>query len=108
MCGAAKLGELERRLMDVVWADPNREWTGREVATALSDYAYTTVATMLDRLVRKGLLRRRMQNHVIRFTVIGTESAHAAIIMREALEATRDPMGTLACFTEVISPAEAE
>src|SRR5271155_466922 len=74
-CGAARLGELERRAMDVVWEEPDREWTGREVTDALFDYAYTTVATILDRLVHKGLLRRRMEGRIIRFSVVGTPSA---------------------------------
>jgi predicted transcriptional regulator len=56
----AVLGELESRVMDVLWhvADP---WSVREVHTRLAaerDLAYTTVMTVLDRLAKKGLVGR--------------------------------------------------
>jgi len=107
-CGAARLGELERRAMDVVWEEPDREWTGREVTDALFDYAYTTVATILDRLVHKGLLSRRMEGRIIRFTVVGTQSAHAAVIMQKALDATSDPDGALVRFAESLTNSQTE
>ena len=34
---------------------------GREVAGLLPENAYTTVATVLDRLVHKGLVQRKME-----------------------------------------------
>ena len=49
-CGAARLGELERKVMDVLWQLPEREWSVRDVVHALPEYAYTTLATILDRL----------------------------------------------------------
>jgi predicted transcriptional regulator len=105
-CGAARLGELERRVMELVWREPDREWTGRQVSDVLEGYAYTTVATILDRLVHKGLLRRRLEGRIIRFSVVGTPSAHAAVVMHEALEATSDPDGALVRFTEGLSSAQ--
>jgi predicted transcriptional regulator len=52
------LGELELRLMDVLW--DGEPLTVRQVQTKLHrpKPAYTTVMTTLDRLFRKGLLRR--------------------------------------------------
>ena len=55
-CGVLRLGTLERRVMDVLWEEPGRERTGREVADAFPDHAYTTISTVLDRLVTKELL----------------------------------------------------
>ncbi len=55
----SSLGELESRVMDVVWAEP--DLTVREVSERLEPdrkRAYTTVMTTLDRLHRKGLLER--------------------------------------------------
>ena len=89
-CGAARLGELERRVMDILWEEPDRELSGRDVADALPDYAYTTVATVLDRLVHKGLVHRRMDGRTIRFTTVGTRGAHTAVLMHEALAADHD------------------
>jgi predicted transcriptional regulator len=54
----AVFGSLERRVMDVVW--DRGESSVRDVHVALGDaLAYTTVMTTLDRLFRKGVLRRR-------------------------------------------------
>src|SRR5580658_1766630 len=84
-CGAARLGDLERRVMEIVWESPGREVTGRQVADALPEYAYTTVATVLDRLAHKGVLRRRMVERTIRFTSAGSKGAYTAVLMHDAL-----------------------
>jgi len=102
-CGTPKISALERRVMDVLWQEPARELTGRDVADALSNYAYTTVTTVLDRLVHKGLVRRRMEGRTIRFTTFGTRGAHTAILMHEALAADHDPVSALVRFAETLS-----
>ncbi len=107
-CGVATLGELERRVMSVLWEVSGRELTGRDVANVLTEYAYTTVATVLDRLTRKGLLSRRMEGRTIRFTAIGTLGAHTAVLMHESLEAAQDPESALVHFAETLSRSEAE
>jgi predicted transcriptional regulator len=106
-CGVARLGDLERRVMDVLWAAPGRELTGRHVADALPEYAYTTVATVLDRLTHKGLVGRRVDGRAIRFEATGTRADHTAELMHEALVTTRDPDATLVRFVRTVSPAEA-
>lgn len=52
------LGELERPIMEVLWRSPGS--TVAEVVTALPAPApaYTTVKTVMDRLVKKGYLTR--------------------------------------------------
>jgi len=107
-CGVAKRGELERRVVDVLWDEPGGELSGRQVADMFPGYAYTTVATILDRLVRKGLVRRRMDGRTIRFAATGTRATHTAVLMHEALEATTDPGAALVRFAETVSPSEAE
>ena len=64
----AGLGELEQRVMDVVWEHP--DLTVREVADRMrgdADRAYTTVMTTLDRLFRKGLLSRAKEGLAWRY-----------------------------------------
>lgn len=107
-CGGAKLGELERQVMDVLWAHHGEEVTGRDVANALPVYAYTTVATVLNRLSRKGVVRRRMEHHTTHFAAIGTEADRAASVMWEALEASVDRETALARFAAMVTPEEAE
>jgi predicted transcriptional regulator len=93
--------------MDILWEQADRELTGRDVADVLPDYAYTTVATVLDRLAHKGLVHRRMEGRSIRFTAVGTRGAHTAVLMYEALAVARDPDSALARFAETLSPSEA-
>jgi predicted transcriptional regulator len=106
-CGATRLGDLERRVMDILWEQPTREMTGRDVADTLPESAYTTVATVLDRLVHKGLVRRRMDRGAIQFATVGTRAAYTAVLMRDALAADREPESALVRFAETLSPAEA-
>ncbi len=93
--------------MDILWAASGGERTGREVADTLGANAYTTVATVLDRLVHKGLVRRRVDGRTIRFAAVGSQGAHTAVLMHEALAAGHDPDSALVRFVEILSPDEA-
>jgi predicted transcriptional regulator len=92
--------------MEILWAQGGREITGREVADQLPENAYTTVATVLDRLVRKELVHRRLDGRKIRFTPVGSPGAHAAVLMRQAMEVGSDPGAALATFVRTLSPSE--
>jgi len=107
-CGVARVGELERRVMTILWDKGDGELTGRQVADVLPGHAYTTVATVLDRLVHKGLVRRRMDGRSIRFAAVGTQGAHTAVLMHEALSNGDDPAAALLHFAEILSPEEAD
>lgn len=50
-------GALELRVLDALWARPAPA-TVRDLAPAFTGIAYTTLMTTLDRLHRKGVLRR--------------------------------------------------
>ncbi len=65
------------------------------------------MATVLDRLVHKGLVRRRMDGRSIRFAAVGTQGAHTAVLMHEALSHGQDPDAALAHFAGILSPEEA-
>ncbi len=57
------LGPLEQFVLELVWKHPYS--SGRflhEIATQQHDYAYTTVMTVLNRLVAKGVIRRQKEN----------------------------------------------
>ena len=61
-----QLGPLEQRLLGEVWARSNA--TVRELIDyAQLDMACTTVMTTLDRLYKKGLLRRTEENRAFRY-----------------------------------------
>ena len=86
--------------MEILWSDVDREFTARDVADQLAEYAYTTIATVLDRLVGKELLSRRTEGRLVRFTASDTRAVHTADLMLEVLNATRDPDGALAAFSQ--------
>jgi predicted transcriptional regulator len=52
-----ELGPLELRVLEVLW-QRNRAATVRNVQPSFPRLAYTTLMTTLDRLYRKGVLRR--------------------------------------------------
>lgn len=57
---AAQLGELEQQVMDILWK--HKQCSARDVLTQLEKsrkLAYTTVATILQRLYDKGLVNRK-------------------------------------------------
>lgn len=107
-CGAPKLGDLEQRIMAILWQVPGQQLTGREVADALGDHAYTTVATVLDRLVKKDAVSRWKDGRAFRFTATDGPATRAATLMREALGATQEPDVALARFVQTASPSEAD
>ena len=101
------LGELERRVMDVLWVSMGTPLTGREVADELPDRAYTTVLTILDRLRRKNLVERITEGKAHRFTATASRETYMAELMVEALGSAQDRRAVLVRFAEVVRPEEA-
>jgi predicted transcriptional regulator len=104
-----RLGDLERRVMDVLWDSETQALTGREVADQLPDRAYTTVLTILERLRRKNLVERTTDGRTHRFAAADTREAYRAELMIDALgEPTANRSAVLVRFAESVSPGEAE
>jgi len=65
--GELPLGHLEFRLMEILWS--SGESNVRQVAEKLNrPLAYTTIMTTLDRLYKKGLLRRRKSDRAFLYS----------------------------------------
>jgi predicted transcriptional regulator len=105
-CGASKLSKLERRAMEFVWS-AGGEVTVRDVAAGFPEYAYTTVATVLDRLASKGVLRTRTVDRTKRYAAVGSAGTHAAVLMYDALSTAGDAEATLRRFARSLDGAEA-
>ena len=103
-----RLGELERRVMDVLWdSDTAADWSGS--GGQLPDRAYTTVLTILERLRRKNLVERSTDGRTHRFVAADTREAYRAELMLDALgEAMANRGAVLVRFAESVSPDEAE
>jgi predicted transcriptional regulator len=93
--------------MDVLWEHEEEERTGREVSNALPAYAYTTIATVLDRLARKGEVRRRTRGQVHAYAATGSGATHAALAMREVLDDADDSGEALRRLRTMLSSTEA-
>jgi len=108
VAGVRRLGELERAIMDVLWesADP---LTVREVSLRLTDrdLAHTTVMTVLDRLAKKGFVRRSRDGRAWRYQAAGSREAYVTELMLSALDQTGDRSAALASFARRVSQAEA-
>jgi predicted transcriptional regulator len=103
----ARLGELERKVMDVLWESLGSEKTVRQVAEELPNYAYTTILTVLDRLQRKHMVRRTKDGRAHRYAAAASREAYTAELMLEALGAAPDRDAVLVRFAEVVSSSEA-
>ena len=66
------LGELEKEIMGIIWKNDQQE-TVRSVFETLSKkrkIAYTTVMTIMNRLVNKGLLKRSLESKVYSYEAV--------------------------------------
>jgi predicted transcriptional regulator len=104
----ARLGGLERRVMDVLWGSMGTELTVRQVAEELPDHAYTTVMTVLDRLYRKHMVLRGKDGRAHVFAAAASREAYTAQLMHEALGAVADRDAVLVRFAETVTPEEAQ
>src|SRR5689334_7314790 len=104
----ARLGELERAVMYVLWDAPGA-LTARAVVAALPgrELAATTVLTVLSRLERKGLARRVRDGRAHSYAPVASREEHVAELMREALGTAPDPGAVLARFAGTVSEEEA-
>jgi len=130
--GPRRLGELERSVMDVLWAasgmasdtasgaalgatadpalGPGR--TAQEIVEELSrdggpELATTTVLTVLDRLRRKDFVRRERVGRAHRYTAAQSRDDVVAASMLAVLETTEDRRSALVRFAGAVSPEEA-
>ena len=90
MLGHMALGDLEREVMTQLW-DAGEPLTVRQVHERVGrdrDLAYTTVMTVLDRLVGKDVVVRERDGRAFRYAPRLTRAAMTAELMREALEVT--------------------
>jgi len=102
-----RLGQLERKVMDILWDAAGDPLSGREVADRIPDRAYTTVLTILERLRRKKLVERRSEGRVHVFAALASRESYTASLMLEPLGNAQDRAAVLVRFAETVSPEEA-
>lgn len=116
--------------MEVVWSDP-AALTVREVHRQLNttdrnspvgnvrpsdddnrELAYTTVMTVLDRLTKKGLLRRQRDGRAYRYRAVQRKDALVAELMHatlddETADGAQDRTAALVAFVGKVTSEEA-
>jgi predicted transcriptional regulator len=101
-----RVGDLESEVLELLWSA--RAWlSGREVWDRLGDAvrAYTTVMTVLGRLVEKGLVERTEEGGAHRYRAAGDPDELTAQAIRSLLAATEDPRAALAHFVDGLDDA---
>jgi predicted transcriptional regulator len=107
------LGELERTVMEVLWAredDGDGAATARDVSRALAgerDLAHTTVMTVLDRLAKKDFLHRERDGRAWRYRPAASRERYITELMLGALDETGDRDAALVQFVRSVSEDEA-
>ena len=82
-----QLGELESEVMAVVW--DKGEATVHDVLTTLQprrELAYTTVMTVMSRLAKKGLLRRRKVGKAYLYEPADSQAQVAGSLLRRLVD----------------------
>jgi predicted transcriptional regulator len=102
------LGELEERLMNIVWDDSPLSVRDVSLRMKRDKLAYTTVMTTLDRLHKKGLLARTKQGNAFLYV----PAIDRAEYQRRVVEAALGPMfeagaaPVLAAFVDVAAKVD--
>jgi len=91
------LGELENAIMDILWQ--RNEATVREVLDELNrtrSLAYTTVLTVMSRLVDKGLLTQNKTGRAHRYRPAMSREAYAAETTAQIIHSLVEDFGDIA------------
>ena len=94
--------------MDILWDCPEQLRT-RDVLQRVTSHtlAYTTVATVLTNLVKKGMVERISAGRTWAHRPLQTRSQYAAGLMAEALTISEDPAASFLHFVETMSEEDA-
>jgi predicted transcriptional regulator len=102
--GRRAAGELEGDVLAVLWS-AGTALTPGDVHQALgADLAYTTVATILNRLLDKGLVARTKAGRAHVYTAIAAQSDVVSSGFRSVLTRSHDREALLQGFVESLSP----
>lgn len=104
------LGELELKVMDVLWAadDPLRVRDVLDQLPAEREFAYTTIMTVLDRLHDKGWVGRARTGRAYGYWPARSREEAGAHVLREVLDSSGDAESVLLHFAASVSERESE
>ncbi|WP_221349458.1 BlaI/MecI/CopY family transcriptional regulator [Streptomyces beigongshangae] len=97
-------GELEAQILSVLRAAEGPATAGWVQERLDGDLAYTTVITILTRLLNKGAVTRERVGRSFAWTSASDEAGLAAHRMRRVLDAESDREAVLASFVTSLEP----
>ncbi|MBI3752596.1 MAG: BlaI/MecI/CopY family transcriptional regulator [Deltaproteobacteria bacterium] len=103
------LGDLEKDIMNILWARGGV--TGKEALAEISrskKAAITTVLTVLDRLVKKGIVKKVKGESVYIYTPALTKDEFTDIVSHEVMRGVLDisASSAVASFVDVLAEAD--
>lgn len=99
-------GNLESEVLAALWA-AGRRLTPAETAEAVGgDLAYTTVQTILNRLVAKGAVQREAVGRAFAYSPVLDQAGMVASRMRAVLDSSADQREVLTRFVGTLSADE--
>lgn len=101
------LGPLETRVLHILW--DHGELTVREVIAYLpGEPAYTTIATVLRQLGKKGLVTINKEGRTARHATLLSREAYTAEVMDQALEASQNRTASILHFVDTMEADDRE
>ncbi|MBI5344701.1 MAG: BlaI/MecI/CopY family transcriptional regulator [Deltaproteobacteria bacterium] len=103
------LGHLEQDILEVLWA--GKETTGRNIFAEIKrtrDIALTTVLTVLDRLAKKGIVKKVKGDMVYLFRPACTKEEFAREVSQDVLKDIFEisTSGAAASFVDMLADAD--
>jgi predicted transcriptional regulator len=103
----ARPPKLEQRILSVLWR--GGDWSVRDVHAEVDpDLAYTTIATVLDRLHTKGVAERAKTRGAWRYTAARTREATLGQKVARLLEGSQPSRPLLVAFLDHVEEADPE
>ena len=105
--GLARLfGELEAQIMDAMWH--LEDASVQEVCDYMGDVNYKTIMTVLNRLVRKGVLTRRLRGRAFVYRPIADRDTFLSTVFRSVAQGLVGDFGELALAQIVDTAGEVD
>ena len=103
-------GELESLILDVLWSSDSELTPGgvHEAMSGTHDVRYSTVTTVLSRLLGKGLLERSKIGRAYAYRPVMSRADQTAAQMQEVLATASDPAIALSRFVDALGPTQRE
>ncbi len=90
-------GKLEAKLLEIIWAnDPVTVKRVHYFACKDDNYAYTTIMTIMNRLVGKGILSRTKEGHSFSYSPVMTREQFLDYAAEKVLSGLFEDFGSVA------------